>query len=111
MCGIQTTIGTALDLCADELPWKQYTMRRAGGHGPSGLGCSREWSTGVGTGAGPQTRCTFQCGYNTGKNRDSRSSRSGCATDIQNFSDADPLAFRAMGYYYGPLDGPTTAFG
>ncbi len=102
--------GTALDLCADELPWKQYTMpqdqvdtvHRGLALFEGNVYWGRDW------GAGDQDEMHFQCGYNTWKNPRFAEFAQRLRDGYLNiFGPPDPLAFPLpMGYYYGPLDGP-----
>ncbi len=102
--------GTALDLCADELPWKQYTMPQdqvdTVHRGLALFEGNVYW--GWDWGAGQQDEMHFQCGYNTWKNPQFAEFAQRLRDGYLNiYGPPDPLAFPLpMGYYYGPLDGP-----
>jgi hypothetical protein len=102
--------GTAEDLCADQLPWKRYTMsqdqvdmvHRGLGLFEGTVFWGRDW------GAGQQDEMHFQVGYNMVDNPRFAEFAQRLRDGYLNiFGPPDPLAFPLPpGYYYGPLDGP-----
>lgn len=100
--------GTAVDLCADELPWKRYTMpqsqveitERGLKLFEGNIHWGRHWRT--------PDEMHFQAGYNTYNNPKFHEFAERLRNGYLNiFGPPDPLAFPLpAGYYYGPLDGP-----
>ena len=99
---------TAIDLCADELPWKVYRMpqyqvdivERGLKLFEGNVYWGRNWTT--------PDEMHFQCGYNTYNNPKFAEFAQRLRDGYLNiYGPPDPLAFPLPpGYYYGPLEGP-----